>query len=267
MKVFVAALGAVVVLTAPLTAQSYAAFAARRPADSSAPVWSDQDITGLLGTLDQVLGSAPAGTAWRDAAADALWQFARRAQSARLSKTQETRVLAHLDRIGRSRSEAAALVSGPRRIVSALSVGKIAPEIAGRDLEGRPFKLTDYRGKVVLLAFTADWCAICRVQAPYERFLLDKYARWPFAILAVETGSSREAARQAHAASPLSHRSWWDEPRPDAHGGPIAAAWNVTGWPATYLIDGDGVIQFVDVREESMLIAVRQLVESQADKK
>lgn len=267
MKVFVAALGAVVVLTAPLTAQSYAAFAARRPADFSAPVWSDQDITGLLGTLDQVLGSAPAGTAWRDAAADALWQFARRTQSARLSKTQETRVLGHLDRIGRSRPEAAALVSGPRRIVSALAVGKTAPDISGRDLEGRPFKLSDYRGKVVLLAFTADWCAICRVQAPYERFLLDKYARWPFAILAVETGSSREAARQAHAASPLSNRSWWDDPRPGENGGPIAAAWNVTGWPATYLIDADGVIQFVDVREESMLIAVRQLVESQADRK
>jgi peroxiredoxin len=267
MKVFVAALGAVVVLSAPLTAQSYAAFGAQRPADASAPAWSDQDVTGLLGTLDRILGSAPAGLPWRDTAADALWQFARRAQSARLSKSQETRVLAHLDRLGRSRPEAAALVSGPRRVVSALSVGKSAPEIVGRDLEGRQFKLSDYRSKVVLLVFTADWCAICKAQAPYERFLLDKYARWPFAILAVETGSSRDAARQAHAAGPLSHRSWWDEPRQGANGGPIAAAWNVTGWPATYLIDGDGIIQFVDVREESMLIAVRQLVETQADRK
>ena len=267
MKVWLAALGAVVVLTAPLTAQSYAAFGAVRPADFSAPAWSDQDITGLLGTLDRILGSAPPGSTWRDTAADALWQFARRAQSGRLSRAQETRVLAHLDRLGKSRPEAAGLVSGPRRIVSALSVGKTAPEIVGRDLEGRQFKLSDYRNKVVLLVFTADWCALCKVQAPYERFLLDKYARWPFAMLAVETGSSRDAALQAHAASPLSHRSWWDEPRPGVNGGPIAAAWNVSGWPATYLIDGQGIIQFVDVREESMLIAVRQLVESHADRK
>jgi thiol-disulfide isomerase/thioredoxin len=267
MKVWLAALGAVILLAAPLAAQSYAAFGAQRPADFSAPAWSDQDITGLLGTLDQILGSAPAGSAWRETAADALAQFARRTQSARLSKAQETRVLAHLDRLGRSRPEAAALVTGPRRIVSALSVGKPAPEVVGRDLEGRQFKLSDYRNKVVLLVFTADWCAICKAQAPYERFLLDKYARWPFAILAVETGSSREVARQAQAASPLSHRAWWDEPRPGVNGGPISAAWNVTGWPASYLIDGDGIIQFVDVREEPLLIAVRQLVESQADRK
>jgi peroxiredoxin len=267
MKVFLAALGAAILLTAPLAAQSYAAFGARRTADFSAAAFTDQDITGLLTTLDRVLASAPLGPGWRAAAADALWQFARRAQSARLSKSQEARVLAHLDLIGRTRPEASAVISGPRRVVTTLSVGKTAPEIAGRDFEGRPFRLSDYRGKVVLLKFTADWCAICRAQAPYERFLLDKYARWPFAILAVETGASRDAARQAQAASPLSHRSWWDEPRPGDHTGPIAAAWNVTGFPATYLIDGDGVIQFVDVREESMLIAVRQLVESQADRK
>ena len=262
-----AALGAVVVLAAPLTAQSYVAFEGLRPADSSVPVWSDQDITRLIGTLDRILTAAPANAAGRATAADALWQFGRRVQSARLSKAQETRVLAQLDLVVRSRPDGASLVKGPRRVVSTFSVGKTAPEIVGKDLDGREFKLSDYRGKVVLLKFTADWCAICRAQAPYERFLLDKYARWPFAILAVETGSSREAARQAQAASPLSHRSWWDEPRPGEHGGPIAAAWSVSGWPATYLIDGNGVIQFVDVREEPLLVAVRQLVETQLDRK
>jgi peroxiredoxin len=151
-------------------------------------------------------------------------------------------------------------------MVSTLAVGKTAPEIAGRDLEGRPLRLSEFRNKVVLLVFSAEWCAICRTQAPYERFLLDKYARWPFAILGVETGSSREVARQAQATSPLTHRSWWDEPPTGETGGPIAGAWNVIGWPATYLIDGDGVIQFVDLREEALMIAVRQLVEAQADR-
>ena len=149
-------------------------------------------------------------------------------------------------------------------MVSTLTVGKAAPDIAGRDLDGKPFRLSDYKNKVVLLAFTAEWCAICRAQAPYERFLLDKYARWPFALLGVDTGSSRESARQAHTANPVTHRSWWDEPtRAGQTGGPIANAWNVVGWPATYLIDGDGIIQFVDLREEDLLIAVRQMVETQ----
>ena len=38
-----------------------------------------------------------------------------------------------------------------------LAIGKVAPEIAGVDLDGRPMKLSDYRGKVVVLDFWGDW--------------------------------------------------------------------------------------------------------------
>jgi thiol-disulfide isomerase/thioredoxin len=147
-----------------------------------------------------------------------------------------------------------------------LTVGKVAPPIAGLDLDGRLFSLDEYRNKVVVLTFSAEWCGICRAQAPYERFLLDKYANWPFAILTVQTGSSLDAARQAQTIDPRSHRSWWDAPRPNSPNGPIAGAWNVIGWPATYVLDGDGVIRFVGVRDEDLLRAVRQLVEVQVDR-
>jgi hypothetical protein len=38
-----------------------------------------------------------------------------------------------------------------------LRVGKEAPEIKAPDLDGKEFKLSDYRGKVVLLDFWGDW--------------------------------------------------------------------------------------------------------------
>jgi hypothetical protein len=38
-----------------------------------------------------------------------------------------------------------------------LAVGQLAPEIQGADLEGVPFKLSDYRGKVVVLDFWGHW--------------------------------------------------------------------------------------------------------------
>jgi len=38
-----------------------------------------------------------------------------------------------------------------------LAVGKVAPEISGVDVDGRKFKLSDYRGKVVVLDFWGDW--------------------------------------------------------------------------------------------------------------
>lgn len=38
-----------------------------------------------------------------------------------------------------------------------LAIGKVAPEIEGQDVEGRSFKLSDYRGKVVVIDFWGDW--------------------------------------------------------------------------------------------------------------
>ena len=39
----------------------------------------------------------------------------------------------------------------------ALQIGDVAPEIFGVDIDGVPFKLSDYRGKVVVLDFWGDW--------------------------------------------------------------------------------------------------------------
>ena len=37
------------------------------------------------------------------------------------------------------------------------AIGRPAPEIEGEDLDGNPFKLSDYRGKVVVLDFWGNW--------------------------------------------------------------------------------------------------------------
>jgi hypothetical protein len=46
---------------------------------------------------------------------------------------------------------------GDLREIQVLAVGKPAPEIEGEDLGGAPFRLSDYRGKVVMLDFWGDW--------------------------------------------------------------------------------------------------------------
>jgi len=38
-----------------------------------------------------------------------------------------------------------------------IEVGKRAPDIKGKDLDGKKFKLSDYRGKVILLDFWGNW--------------------------------------------------------------------------------------------------------------
>ena len=41
--------------------------------------------------------------------------------------------------------------------INYLSIGKMAPDIEGEDMDGIEFKLSDYRGKVVVLDFWGDW--------------------------------------------------------------------------------------------------------------
>ena len=241
-------------------AQSYSAFGFKPPANLIVPAFSDEELSGLMATLDRLVGDLESPSR---KSGDALWQFGRRLQTGRLSAPQEARVLAHLDGLVRGNADLATAIAGTRHVIQQLTVGKPAPDIAGTDLTGQPFKLSDYRGKVVALVFSAEWCAICKTQAPYERFLLGRYERWPFALLSVQAGSDRNAAHAAFLADHLAHRSWWDAPVENSTSGPIAEAWNVIGWPATYLIDGAGFIRFVNVRDEDLLKAVRQLVDEQ----
>jgi hypothetical protein len=37
------------------------------------------------------------------------------------------------------------------------AIGQVAPEISGEDVDGKPMKLSDYRGKVVVLDFWGNW--------------------------------------------------------------------------------------------------------------
>ena len=248
------------------SAQSFSAFGPKPSPELIVPAFTDAEVTTLVATLDRLLAAESSPAAWQQRAPDILWQFARRLQSGRLTSAQEASVLAHLDRLASGQPGGREVVSGARRMVAELMVGKKAPDINGTDLDGRVLKLSDYRNKVVVLVFSAEWCGICKTQIPYEKFLVDQYGQWPFALLGVQTGTSQATAKQRQTAGKLSFRSWWDAPATGGTDGPIAGAWNVLGWPATYVIDGDGIIRFVDLRDEDLLKAVRQLLESQADR-
>ncbi len=226
--------------------------------DLVVPAFTDREVADLLATLDAALADRqPAPPV--DDARQTLWSFATRLQAGRLTTSQEATVLDHLAALGRVHREYRDSIERSGFMVRGLTVGKLAPETTGRDLTGTPFSLSDYRGKVVVLAFSADWCGICRSQYPYLRLMQELYVNWPFAILGVETGA-RESALRLKAQAGLTYRSWWDGPGTQSNSGPITSAWNVLGWPTTYVLDADGVIRFVGLRDEDLLKGVRQLL-------
>lgn len=48
-----------------------------------------------------------------------------------------------------------------------VKVGDVAPDFALPMTDGSTFKLSDHRGKVVMLQFTASWCGVCRKEMPH----------------------------------------------------------------------------------------------------
>ena len=118
-----------------------------------------------------------------------------------------------------------------------LRVGKPAADIIGTDVDGKSFKLSDYRGKVVVLDFFADWCPYCVRMYPEEREIVKSMAAKPVAMLGVNCDSSN-TLRQIQGDGRVTWRCW-----SDGKGGPIAAKWQLEGYPLMFVIDHDGVIR------------------------
>lgn len=75
-----------------------------------------------------------------------------------------------------------------------------APDFALRDLAGRTVRLSDHRGKVVLVNFWATWCVPCRVELPHLERLHRQYGRDGLVVLGVSIDgpdSSAEVDPQA----------------------------------------------------------------------
>lgn len=145
-----------------------------------------------------------------------------------------------------------------------LSVGKKAPEIEGEDLEGKKFKLSDYRGKVVSLVFWGSWCPPCRAMIPHERELVKKMQDRPFALLGVNSDRDKDKLKEFREKEMITWRSFWNGENGTA--GPISAAYRVNSWPAIWVLDGDGVIRYRNVRGEAMERAVEALLKEMESK-
>ena len=92
---------------------------------------------------------------------------------------------------------------------------------------------------------------------PHERSLVEKMKGRPFSIVAVNSDSSREKLKEVMAKENITWPQFFDG---GGTSGPIATAWNVSGWPTLYLIDAKGVIRHKNLRDAAMEKAILDLV-------
>ena len=70
-----------------------------------------------------------------------------------------------------------------------------APEFSLPDMTGQPLKLSDYRGKVILLDFWATWCGPCREEIPHFVELQNKLGGQGFQVIGVSMDDGPEPVR------------------------------------------------------------------------
>ena len=124
-------------------------------------------------------------------------------------------------------------------LLSNLMVGGTAPDFSQETPEGEPLRLSDLRGKVVLIDFWASWCGPCRAENPNVVKVYEKYREKGFEILGVSLDNKRDRWLKAIKADELTWpqvsdlKGWQNE---------VAQAYGVHSIPQTILLDPEGKI-------------------------
>ncbi len=127
-------------------------------------------------------------------------------------------------------------------LVPAPEVGAVAPDFTLANLNGASVGLSELRGQVVLINFWATWCVPCRVEMPA---IQARYNDGDFAVLAVNFDESAEKVRA------FADELGLDFPILLDPGGKIQELYRVRGYPSSYFVDTNGVIQFIHIGEMS----------------
>lgn len=114
-----------------------------------------------------------------------------------------------------------------------LALGTLAPDFVVVDIDGHEHRLSEYRGKTVLLYFWASWCAPCEIEAPLLKAALAAH-QGELVVLGISPDAPAlirsSAARFGHAWSEIT----------EPINGPVTTLYRVNGLPTHYVIDRGG---------------------------
>ncbi len=128
------------------------------------------------------------------------------------------------------------------------SVEVKAPDFVLEDLKGNQVMLSDYKGKAVLLVFTATWCPYCRAEIPHLKKIYSKYNAKGLEIIYIDIQESREKVSSFMTKHNIPFKTLLDKD------GKVAYLFGVRGIPTKFLISKDGTILCMACRSIDVML-------------
>jgi peroxiredoxin len=139
-------------------------------------------------------------------------------------------------------------------------VGKPAPGVTVKDVQGSTFRLDDLRGRYVLVDFWATWCAPCVAELPRVQAAYQRYHDAGFEVVAVSLDETKTAVLDFARTRKLP----WRQIHNPSCGGDLVEAFGVGTIPATFLIDPQGTIIRLELRGPALDQVLAQLIKDPA---
>jgi thiol-disulfide isomerase/thioredoxin/TolA-binding protein len=154
-------------------------------------------------------------------------------------------------------------VSRKRVVFEERRYEKKAPEWALKDIAGKPVKLSDFKGKVVVMDFWGSWCPPCRMELPSFQAMHDKYkGNKNVVFLGMNWEKPGDAAVRMKAVTDFMANNKYTFPVVIDHDSVAAKAYELQGFPTVFMIDSSGMIRFRNVGYDE---GVEKIIEAQLE--
>jgi peroxiredoxin len=175
-------------------------------------------------------------------------------------ETKSDELLAKLEKEFPDSKQAAMIKqqAAAKKVRAGLKAGAKFPDFQVKDLEGKPLSIANYKGKVVLIDFWATWCGPCVAELPNVLAAYDKYHKDGFEIIGISLDSDQTKLEKFIKDKKMTWPQFFDG---KGWKNELGQKYGVNSIPATYLLNGEGIIIGENLRGEKLADAVGKALE------